>query len=70
LALPKLQERGKISTRRGLSSDDEIDTDRNGVISMAELTAYMAKHLDELTGGDRQLGLEQRFQGDLFVSGL
>jgi hypothetical protein len=54
----------------GLSSGDEIDTDRNGVISMAELTAYMEKHLFELTGGDQQLGLEQRFQGDLFVSGL
>jgi Caspase domain len=40
------------------------------IISMAELTAYVAKHLDELTGGDQQLGLEQRFQGDLFVSGL
>jgi uncharacterized caspase-like protein len=43
----------------GLSSGDEIDTDRNGVISMTELTAYMEKHLDELTGGDQQLGLEQ-----------
>jgi WD40 repeat protein len=53
-----------------LGSADDIDTDRNGVISMAELTAYVAKHLDELTGGDQQLGLEQRFQGDLFVSGL
>jgi uncharacterized caspase-like protein len=53
-----------------LGSADDIDTDRNGVISMAELTAYIAKHLDELTGGDQQLGLEQRFQGDLFVSGL
>jgi WD40 repeat protein len=53
-----------------LDSGDEIDTDRNGVISMAELTAYMEKHLFELTGGDQQLGLEQRFQGDLFLSGL
>jgi WD40 repeat protein len=53
-----------------LSSGDDIDTDRNGVISMAELTAYMEKHLFELTGGDQQLGLEQRFQGDVFVSGL
>jgi hypothetical protein len=53
-----------------LGSADDIDTDRNGVISMAELTAYLAKQLDELTGGDQQLGLEQRFQGDLFVSGL
>jgi hypothetical protein len=54
----------------GLSSGDDIDTDRKGVISMAELTAYMAKHLDQLTGGEQQLGLEQRFQGDVFVSGL
>jgi Caspase domain len=53
-----------------LGSGDEVDTDRNGVISMTELTAYMANHLDELTGGEQQLGLEQRFQGDLFVSGL
>jgi WD40 repeat protein len=53
-----------------LGSADDIDTDHNGVISMAELTAYVAKHLEELTGGDQQLGLEQRFQGDLFVSGL
>jgi uncharacterized caspase-like protein len=51
-------------------SASDIDTDRNGVISMAELTAYLAKRLDELTGGDQQLGLEQRFQGDVFVSGL
>jgi uncharacterized caspase-like protein len=53
-----------------LSSGNDIDKDRRGVISMAELTAYMAKHLDELTGGDQRLGLEQRFEGDLFVSGL
>jgi WD40 repeat protein len=53
-----------------LGAGDDIDADRNGVISMAELTAYLARHLDELTGGDQQLGLEQRFQGDVFVSGL
>jgi hypothetical protein len=40
------------------------------VISMAELTAYIAKHLSQLTGGDQQLGLDQRFQGDIFVAGL
>jgi hypothetical protein len=51
-------------------SADDIDHDRNGVISMAELTAYVAKHLSELTGGDQQLGLDQRFQGDIFVAGL
>jgi hypothetical protein len=52
------------------SSSDDIDIDRNGVISMAELTAYIAKNLSQLTGGDQQLGLDQRFQGDIFVAGL
>jgi uncharacterized caspase-like protein len=51
-------------------SADDIDTDHNGVISMAELTAYVANHLSQLTGGDQQLGLDQRFQGDVFVAGL
>ena len=51
-------------------SDDDIDTDRNGVISMTDLTAYMEKRLDVLTGGDQQLGVEQRFQGEIFVVGL
>ena len=40
------------------------------VISMAELTAYMKKHLSQLTGGDQQLGLDLRFQGDIFVAGM
>jgi uncharacterized caspase-like protein len=51
-------------------SDDDVDTDRNGVISMSDLTAYMEKRLDWLTGGDQQLGVEQRFQGEIFVVGL
>jgi uncharacterized caspase-like protein len=48
----------------------EIDSDRNGVISMAELTAYMEKQLWQLTDGDQELGLDQRFQGAIFVTGL
>jgi WD40 repeat protein len=48
----------------------DIDTDHNGVITMAELTAYVEKHLSRLTGGEQQLGLDQRFQGDIFVAGL
>jgi hypothetical protein len=48
----------------------DVDTDHNGVISMAELTAYVEKYLSHLTGGEQQLGLDQRFQGDIFVSGL
>ena len=50
-------------------ADDDIDTDRNGVISMSDLTAYIEKRLDWLTGGDQQLGVEQRFQGEIFVAG-
>ena len=38
-------------------SADDIDTDQNGVISMTDLTAYMEKRLDLLTGGDQQLGV-------------
>jgi WD40 repeat protein len=53
-----------------LSASDDVDTDHNGVISMSELTAYIQKHLTELTDGDQQLGLDQRFQGDIFVAGL
>jgi Caspase domain len=48
----------------------DIDTDNNGVITMTELTAYIAKHLSQLTGGEQHLGLDQRFQGDIFVAGL
>jgi WD40 repeat protein len=51
-------------------SADDIDPDRNGVISMSDLTAYMEKRLTQLTDGDQQLGLDQRFQGDIFVAGL
>jgi outer membrane protein assembly factor BamB len=51
-------------------SAHDIDTDHNGVISMTELTAYIERHLSHLTGGEQQLGLDQRFQGDIFVAGL
>jgi uncharacterized caspase-like protein len=53
-----------------LSASDDIDTNHDGVISMSELTAYIEKHLNQLTDGDQQLGLDQRFQGDIFVVGL
>jgi DNA-binding beta-propeller fold protein YncE len=53
-----------------LSASDEVDTNHDGVISMSELTAYVETHLMRLTGGDQQLGLDQRFQGDIFVAGL
>jgi uncharacterized caspase-like protein len=53
-----------------LSSSDDVDTNRDGVISMSELTAHIEKRLTNLTNGNQQLGLEQRFQGDIFVAGL
>ena len=51
-------------------SAEDIDRDRNGVISMSDLTDYMQKHLVQLTGGDQQLGIDQRFQSGLFVVGF
>jgi WD40 repeat protein len=42
-----------------LSASDDVDTNHDGVISMSELTAYVGKHLTELTGGDQQLGLDR-----------
>jgi WD40 repeat protein len=53
-----------------LSASDEIDSNHDGVISMSELSAYIGKHLTELTDGDQQLGVDQRFLGDIFVAGL
>ena len=51
-------------------SADDIDSDRNGVISMTDLSNYMEKNLLHLTDGDQQLGLNLRFQSDIFVAGL
>jgi WD40 repeat protein len=51
-------------------SADDIDTDRNGVISMTDLSNYMEKNLLRLTDGDQQLGFNLRFQSDIFVAGL
>jgi len=52
------------------SAAADIDTDHNGVISMSELIVYIAKNLARLTDDQQQLGLDQRFQGDVFVAGL
>ncbi|HXN88217.1 MAG TPA: caspase family protein, partial [Methylocella sp.] len=48
----------------------DADLSQRGLISMSELTAYMSAHLPMLTGERQHLGVEQRFQSDLFVSGL
>jgi WD40 repeat protein len=52
-----------------LSASDEVDTNHDGAISMSELIAYVETRLKQLTDGDQQLGLDQRFQGDIFVAG-
>jgi hypothetical protein len=46
----------------------DIDTDKNGVISMGELTDYIDKHLDELTAHKQQLGRAVRFGGGIFAT--
>jgi hypothetical protein len=49
---------------------DTADTAGNGLISMSELTAYMARRLPAVTKGRQQPGMEQRFQSDVFAAGL
>ncbi len=46
------------------------DANHDGGISMSEFTAYVDKRLTKLINGDQQLGLEQRFQGDIFAAGM
>jgi uncharacterized caspase-like protein len=47
-----------------------IDVSHKHVISMGELSAYMRRHLWQLTKGDQQLGVSINFEGDVFVAGL
>ena len=46
------------------------DLDRNGVISVTELTAYLDREVPALTGGDQHPGVEMRFPGDILAAGL
>jgi hypothetical protein len=46
------------------------DSTQNGMISVSELTAYVAANLPILTDGEQTPGIEQRFQSDIFVAGL
>jgi hypothetical protein len=36
---------------------------------MSELTQYVVDHVTALTGGQQHPGVEQRFEGELFVFG-
>jgi len=36
---------------------------------MSELTHYLSTHVISLTGGQQHPGIEQRFEGELFIAG-
>ncbi len=46
------------------------DANKNGLISVSELTGYLTRHVPGLTGGAQTPGVEMRFDGDVFVAGL
>jgi hypothetical protein len=46
------------------------DANRNGLISVSELTGYLTRHVPGLTDGAQHPGVEVRFDGDVFVAGL
>ena len=52
-----------------LEALDDADTDKNGMISVSELTAYLTRHVPGLTQGAQTPGVEMRFDGDIFVAG-
>jgi Caspase domain/WD domain, G-beta repeat len=45
------------------------DEDHDGLISMSELTRYLSAHVPSLTHGQQRPGVEQRFEGPLFIAG-
>jgi uncharacterized caspase-like protein len=45
------------------------DANRNGLISVRELTGYLTRHVPDLTDGAQHPGVEMRFDGDVFVAG-
>jgi WD40 repeat protein len=48
----------------------KADANRNGLISVSELTGYLTRHVPGLTDGAQHPGVEMRFDGDVFVAGL
>ncbi len=46
------------------------DANKNGLISVSELTGYLTRHVPGLTGGAQTPGVEVRFDGDVFAAGL
>jgi hypothetical protein len=42
----------------------EADENHDGLVSMSELTHYVATQVSSLTGGQQHPGVEQRYEGD------
>jgi WD40 repeat protein len=47
----------------------EADENHDGLISMSELTHYVFTHVSQLTDEQQHPGVEQRYEGELFVAG-
>jgi hypothetical protein len=46
----------------------DADENHDGLISMSELTYYVATHVPALTEGQQHPGVDQRFESDLFIA--
>jgi uncharacterized caspase-like protein len=53
-----------------LEALSHADTDKDGLISVTDLTSYITTHVPRLTGNKQKPGIEVRFQSDVFVAGL
>jgi WD40 repeat protein len=47
----------------------DADENHDGLISMSELTHYLATHVPTLTASAQHPGVEVRFEGELFIAG-
>jgi uncharacterized caspase-like protein len=46
----------------------DADEDHDGLISMSDLTRYLSTHVIRLTDGQQHPGVEQRFEGEVFIA--
>jgi WD40 repeat protein len=46
----------------------QADANKNGMISISELTGYLTRHVPGLTNGAQYPGVDMRFDGDVFVA--
>jgi uncharacterized caspase-like protein len=55
-------------TRALLEALDNADENGDGLISMSELTHYISTYVVSLTHGQQHPGVDQRFEGEIFVA--